>query len=160
MKKILTFISAFFLFALCLSACGSADASLVDAYLQCMKTNGFLPINTTEQYNQDICEESYSAMSIKGTAAFSYLQMKNEDYARQAMDGLKKTNEERRDPDSASFPDVRTFPEGEYYSLKLPDCHILISRRGKTVLYVSCGEGEIPKIEQCLAELGFGPGSI
>ena len=155
MKKIIVLCLTVILLAACLSGCGGEKALSGKEFQKIMEENGYVLPPVEQSFLDVLCEESYAYLKDEKERFYVYYRFSNEKKASRMMPMLQEYVKHYVDPESASFPEERTFPHEEYFSQKIAWGKAYFTRINNVVVFTGAPDANMEECERLLKEMGM-----
>ena len=155
MKKILTLCLTVLLLAACLSGCGGEKVISGKEFCAIMEENGYTSGDSRESILDVYCDESHYYFKDEKEIFYAYYRFSKEDTAISMLPKFHEFIKLHVDPNSASFPEMRTLPNQDYFTQKIAWGTAYLTRINNVVVFTGAPHDNVEECEQILSKMGL-----
>ena len=155
MKKILTLCLTVLTLAACLSGCGGAKAISGKDFCAIMEENGYIPGDRLESVLDMYCDESYCYFKDEKEIFYAYFRFSKEETAVKMLPKFHEFIKLHVDPNSASFPEMKTLPNQDYFTQKIAWGMAYLTRINNVVVFTGAPHDNVEECERIFREMGL-----
>ena len=143
------------LLASCLSGCGGEKVISGQEFRATMEENGYISGDGLGSVLDVFCDESYYYFKDEKEIFYTYFRFSKKETAIKMLPKFHEFVKLHVDPNSASFPEMKTLPNQDYFTQKIAWGRAYLTRINNVVIFAGAPHDNVDECEKILSDMGL-----